>query len=96
MPGHFWKLVKRRNKSALLLGYLIFVCLKLWFSEVPLKLRVGGGTSIIQARETDQRSHMVDLKETESEENYVRRLTTGLCTEWNNNHAAFRWWSGLV
>jgi hypothetical protein len=22
--GHFWKLVKRRNKSALLLGYLIF------------------------------------------------------------------------
>jgi len=22
--GHFWKLAKRRNKSALLLGYLIF------------------------------------------------------------------------
>jgi len=26
----------------------------------------------------------------------VRRLATGLCTVWNNNPAAFRWWSGLV
>ena len=35
--------------------------------------------------------HVMDLKETESEENYVRRLATGLCTVWNNNPAAFRW-----
>jgi len=27
--------VKRRNKSALLLGYLVFECIKLWFPEVP-------------------------------------------------------------
>jgi len=40
--------------------------------------------------------HVMDLKETETEENYVRRLTTGLCTVWNNNPAAFKWWSGLV
>jgi hypothetical protein len=32
--------------------------------------------------------HVMDLKETESEENYVRRLATGLCTVWNNNPAA--------
>ena len=37
--------------------------------------------------------HVMDLKETETEENYVRRLATGLCTVWNNNPAAFRWWS---
>ena len=40
--------------------------------------------------------HVMDLKETEAEENYVRRLATGLCTVWNNNPAAFKWWSGLV
>ena len=40
--------------------------------------------------------HVMDLKETETEENYVRRLATGLCTVWNNNPAAFKWWSGLV
>ena len=38
----------------------------------------------------------MDLKETEMEENYVRRLATGLCTVWNHNPAAFKWWSGLV
>jgi len=27
--------------------------------------------------------HVMDLKETETEENYVRRLATGLCTVWN-------------
>ena len=40
--------------------------------------------------------HVMDLKETETEENYVRRLATGLCTVWNNNPAAFKWWRGLV
>ena len=35
--------------------------------------------------------HVMDLKETETEENYVRRLATGLCTVWNNNPAAFKW-----
>ncbi len=40
--------------------------------------------------------HVMDLKENETEENYVRRLATGLCTVWNNNPAAFKWWSGLV
>ena len=35
---------------------------------------------------------VMDLKETETEENYVRRLATGLCTVWNNNPAAFKWW----
>ena len=39
---------------------------------------------------------VMDLKETETEENYVRRLATGLCTVWKNNPAAFKWWSGLV
>ena len=39
--------------------------------------------------------HVMDLRETESEENYVRRLATGLCTAWNNTPAAFKWWSGL-
>jgi hypothetical protein len=37
----------------------------------------------------------MELKETEKEENYVRRLATGLCTVWNNNPTAFKWWSGL-
>jgi len=40
--------------------------------------------------------HVMGLRETEKEENYVRRLATGLCTVWNNNPAAFKWWSGLV
>ena len=40
--------------------------------------------------------HVMDLKETETEENYVRRLATGLCTVWNNNPAAFKWWRELV
>ncbi len=40
--------------------------------------------------------HVMDLKETETEENYVRRLATGLCTVLNNNPKAFKWWSGLV
>jgi len=44
----------------------------------------------------DAIAHMMDLKETETEENYVRRLATGLCTVWNNNPAVFKWWSGLV
>ena len=41
-------------------------------------------------------AHLMGLKETDEEENYVRRLATGLCTVWNNNPKAFRWWSGLV
>ena len=41
-------------------------------------------------------AHVMGLKETEEEENYVRRLATGLCTVWNHNPAAFKWWSGLV
>ena len=32
--------------------------------------------------------HVMDLKETETEENYVPRLATGLCAVWNNNPAA--------
>ena len=40
--------------------------------------------------------HVMDLKETETEENYVCRLATGLCTFWKNNPAAFKWWSGLA
>ena len=39
---------------------------------------------------------VMGLRETETEENYVRRLATGLCTVWNNNPAAFKWWRGLV
>ena len=34
--------------------------------------------------------HVMGLRETEKEENFVRRLATGLCTVWNNNTAAFR------
>ncbi len=41
-------------------------------------------------------AHLMGLKEIDEEENYVRRLSTGLCTVWNNNPAAFKWWSGLV
>ncbi len=35
----------------------------------------------------------MDLKKTETEENYVRRLATGLCMVWNHNPAVFsrRW-----
>jgi hypothetical protein len=40
--------------------------------------------------------HVMDLKETETEENYVRRLATGLCTVWNHNPKAFKWWRELV
>ena len=40
--------------------------------------------------------HLMGLRETEKEENFVRRLATGLCTVWNNNPKAFKWWSGLV
>jgi Zn-dependent peptidase ImmA (M78 family) len=40
--------------------------------------------------------HVMGLRETEKEENFVRRLATGLCTVWNNNPKAFKWWSGLV
>ncbi|MDB4530813.1 hypothetical protein N9218_00815 [bacterium] len=40
--------------------------------------------------------HVMDLKETETKENYVRHLATGLCTVWKNNPAAFKWWSGLI
>ena len=40
--------------------------------------------------------HVMDLKGIETEENYVRRLATGLCTVRNNNPEAFKWWSGLV
>ena len=35
--------------------------------------------------------HVMGLRETEKEENFVRRLATGLCTVWNTNPAAFRW-----
>ena len=41
-------------------------------------------------------AHVMDLKENEKEENYVRRLATGLFTVWNNNPKAFRWWRELV
>ncbi len=34
---------------------------------------------------------VMGLRESEKEENFVRRLATGLCTVWNNNPAAFRW-----
>ena len=34
--------------------------------------------------------HVMGLRETEKEENFVRRLVTGLCTVWNSNTAAFR------
>ena len=40
--------------------------------------------------------HVMGLKETEEEENYVRRLATGLCTVWNHNPAAFKWWRELL
>ena len=40
--------------------------------------------------------HVMGLRETEKDENFVRRLATGLCTVWNHNPAAFKWWSGMV
>ena len=40
--------------------------------------------------------HVMGLRETEKEENFVRRLATGLCTVWNHNPAAFKWSSGLI
>jgi hypothetical protein len=40
--------------------------------------------------------HGMGLRETEKEENFVRRLLTGLCTVRNHNAAVFQWWSGLV
>ena len=33
---------------------------------------------------------MIQLREIESEEKYIRRLATGLYTVWNNNPAAFK------
>ncbi|MDP6252060.1 MAG: hypothetical protein QGI20_08975 [Verrucomicrobiota bacterium] len=41
-------------------------------------------------------AHLMGLRETDEEENFVRRLATGLCTVWNHNPTAFKWWSGLV
>ena len=43
-----------------------------------------------------------DLKEKDKEESFVRRLATGICTVWNDNPKAFKWWrswlvaSGLI
>jgi hypothetical protein len=38
----------------------------------------------------------MDLKEKDEEESFVRRLATGICTVWNQNPKAFKWWSDLV
>ena len=40
--------------------------------------------------------HVMGMSDTEKEESFVRRLATGLCTVWNQNPSAFKWWSGLV
>jgi len=32
----------------------------------------------------------------DEEESFVRRLATGICTVWNQNPKAFKWWSELV
>ena len=40
--------------------------------------------------------HVMGMNDTEKEESFVRRLATGLCTVWNQNPSAFKWWSGLV
>ena len=37
-----------------------------------------------------------DLKEKDKEESFVRRLATGICTVWNDNPKAFKWWRELV
>ena len=36
--------------------------------------------------------HVMGLRETEKEENFVRRLVTGLCTVWNHNPAVLKCW----
>ena len=36
-----------------------------------------------------------DLKEKDKEESFVRRLATGICTVWNDNPKAFKWWREL-
>ena len=36
-----------------------------------------------------------DLKE-KDKESFVRRLATGICTVWNDNPKAFKWWRELV
>ena len=40
--------------------------------------------------------HLMGLRETEKEENFVRRLATGLCTVWNQNPKAFKSWTKLA
>ena len=30
------------------------------------------------------------------EKSFVRRLATGICTVWNDNPKAFKWWRELV
>ena len=37
-----------------------------------------------------------DLKDKDKEESFVRRLATGICTVWNDNPKAFKWWRELV
>ena len=37
-----------------------------------------------------------DLKEKDKEESFVRRLATGICTVWNDNPQALKWWRELV
>ena len=37
-----------------------------------------------------------DLKEKDEEESFVRRLAAGICTVWNDNPKAFKWWRELV
>ena len=37
-----------------------------------------------------------DLKEKDKEESFVRRLATGICTVWNDNPKAVKWWRELV
>jgi hypothetical protein len=39
-----------------------------------------------------QPCHVMGLRETEKEENFVRRLVTGLCTVWNHNPAVLKCW----
>ena len=66
-------------------------------SQVKIHAEFGGVVPELASRHhLDAIVPVMDLKETETEENYVRRLATGLCTVWNNNPKAFKWWSGLV
>ena len=37
-----------------------------------------------------------DLKEKDKEESFVRRQATGICTVWNDNPQALKWWRELV